>query len=250
MGLNHSCYQTFELLKNILYCPVPPLYLSSGWKLLHQGIIHTPEATQGHVLTLNFCIVGYRWPLPSKLCAVWIYLDVLFSTASIMHLCAISLDRYVAIQNPIHHSRFNSRTKAFLKIIAVWTISVGKWEQYFRVPFDMTVHAFQGELLSFVALKPEILNLLFSLLQDMLQYSNYQICFREKKSIHVTGWQHKFVVLCTGKSTYTKRVKINNNCTIGTSKNFSPRLHFQIHYSEYWISQRRQCLQSLDLWSI
>ncbi|XP_045422958.1 5-hydroxytryptamine receptor 2A-like [Lemur catta] len=70
----------------------------------------------------------YRWPLPSKLCAVWIYLDVLFSTASIMHLCAISLDRYVAIQNPIHHSRFNSRTKAFLKIIAVWTISVGKWE--------------------------------------------------------------------------------------------------------------------------
>nr|QUW17175.1 psychLight1 [synthetic construct] len=70
-------------------------------------------------------LYGYRWPLPSKLCAVWIYLDVLFSTASIMHLCAISLDRYVAIQNPAHHSRFNSRTKAFLKIIAVWTISVG-----------------------------------------------------------------------------------------------------------------------------
>nr|QUW17176.1 psychLight2 [synthetic construct] len=70
-------------------------------------------------------LYGYRWPLPSKLCAVWIYLDVLFSTASIMHLCAISLDRYVAIQNPKHHSRFNSRTKAFLKIIAVWTISVG-----------------------------------------------------------------------------------------------------------------------------
>uniref|UniRef100_A0A8D0L9U2 5-hydroxytryptamine receptor 2A n=1 Tax=Sphenodon punctatus TaxID=8508 RepID=A0A8D0L9U2_SPHPU len=70
-------------------------------------------------------LYGYRWPLPTKLCAVWIYLDVLFSTASIMHLCAISLDRYIAIRNPIHHSRFNSRTKAFTKIIAVWTISVG-----------------------------------------------------------------------------------------------------------------------------
>ncbi|XP_019380874.1 PREDICTED: 5-hydroxytryptamine receptor 2A [Gavialis gangeticus] len=67
----------------------------------------------------------YRWPLPKTLCPVWIYLDVLFSTASIMHLCAISLDRYIAIRNPIHHSRFNSRTKAFTKIIAVWTISVG-----------------------------------------------------------------------------------------------------------------------------
>ncbi|XP_001514168.1 5-hydroxytryptamine receptor 2A [Ornithorhynchus anatinus] len=70
-------------------------------------------------------LYGYNWPFPTKLCPVWIYMDVLFSTASIMHLCAISLDRYIAIRNPIQHSRFNSRTKAFVKIIAVWTISVG-----------------------------------------------------------------------------------------------------------------------------
>ncbi|XP_062997691.1 5-hydroxytryptamine receptor 2C isoform X2 [Elgaria multicarinata webbii] len=56
---------------------------------------------------------------------VTILYDVLFSTASIMHLCAISLDRYVAIRNPIEHSRFNSRTKAIMKIAAVWTISIG-----------------------------------------------------------------------------------------------------------------------------
>lgn len=43
-----------------------------------------------------------------------------------MHLCAISLDRYLAIRNPIRHSRFNSRTKARLKIAAVWSISAGK----------------------------------------------------------------------------------------------------------------------------
>ncbi|XP_071328589.1 5-hydroxytryptamine receptor 2A [Trachinotus anak] len=70
-------------------------------------------------------LYDYRWPLPSDLCPIWIYLDVLFSTASIMHLCAISLDRYIAIRNPIHHSRFNSHTKARIKIMAVWTISVG-----------------------------------------------------------------------------------------------------------------------------
>lgn len=68
----------------------------------------------------------YGWPLPSDLCPIWIYLDVLFSTASIMHLCAISLDRYIGIRNPIYHSRFNSHTKARIKIMAVWTISVGK----------------------------------------------------------------------------------------------------------------------------
>ncbi|KAG9349199.1 hypothetical protein JZ751_027642 [Albula glossodonta] len=70
-------------------------------------------------------LYGYIWPLPPTLCPIWIYLDVLLSTASIMHLCAISLDRYIGIRNPIHHSRFNSRTKAFMKIMAVWTISAG-----------------------------------------------------------------------------------------------------------------------------
>lgn len=78
-------------------------------------------------VTLLLCLSSdYAWPLPSALCPIWIYLDVLFSTASIMHLCAISLDRYVAIRNPIEHSRFNSRTKAMMKIAAVWTISIGE----------------------------------------------------------------------------------------------------------------------------
>ncbi|XP_066497108.1 5-hydroxytryptamine receptor 2A [Hoplias malabaricus] len=70
-------------------------------------------------------LYGYSWPLPAVLCPVWIYLDVLLSTASIMHLCAISLDRYVAIRNPFHHSRSNSRSRARAKITAVWTISAG-----------------------------------------------------------------------------------------------------------------------------
>uniref|UniRef100_A0A8C4QS47 5-hydroxytryptamine (serotonin) receptor 2A, genome duplicate b n=1 Tax=Eptatretus burgeri TaxID=7764 RepID=A0A8C4QS47_EPTBU len=70
-------------------------------------------------------LYGYRWPLPPQLCPAWIYLDVLFSTASIMHLCAISLDRYVAIKRPIQHSRYNSRAKALFKILAVWLISIG-----------------------------------------------------------------------------------------------------------------------------
>ncbi|XP_049744394.1 5-hydroxytryptamine receptor 2B [Elephas maximus indicus] len=65
------------------------------------------------------------WPLPLVLCPAWLFLDVLFSTASIMHLCAISVDRYIAIKKPIQANQYNSRATAFIKITVVWLISTG-----------------------------------------------------------------------------------------------------------------------------
>nr|XP_033814146.1 5-hydroxytryptamine receptor 2B isoform X2 [Geotrypetes seraphini] len=50
-------------------------------------------------------------------------LTILFT--SIMHLCAISLDRYIAIKKPIQASQFNSRAKTIIKIAIVWLISIG-----------------------------------------------------------------------------------------------------------------------------
>ncbi|XP_031664396.1 5-hydroxytryptamine receptor 2A-like [Oncorhynchus kisutch] len=70
-------------------------------------------------------LYDYLGPFPRPLCPIWIYLDVLFSTASIMYLCTISLDRYVGICNPIKHSRSNSLSKAKAKIALVWSISIG-----------------------------------------------------------------------------------------------------------------------------
>ncbi|RXN28478.1 5-hydroxytryptamine receptor 2A-like protein [Labeo rohita] len=69
-------------------------------------------------------LYNHTWPLPELLCPMWIFLDVLFSTASIMHLCAISLDRYIGIRNPIKYSRGNSLQKTMIKIVSVWTVSV------------------------------------------------------------------------------------------------------------------------------
>lgn len=47
-----------------------------------------------------------------------------------MHLCAISLDRYIAIKKPIQHSQFKSRAKALAKIALVWLISIGMSQCY------------------------------------------------------------------------------------------------------------------------
>ncbi|KAM8746195.1 5-hydroxytryptamine receptor 2B isoform 1-T1 [Acanthopagrus schlegelii] len=81
------------------------------------GLIVMPVAL---VTVLN----NSKWPLPDPLCPFWIFFDVLFSTASIMHLCAISLDRYIAIKKPIQHSQYKSRAIAMVKIALVWLISI------------------------------------------------------------------------------------------------------------------------------
>lgn len=84
---------------------------------------HFPE----DMFVLFFFLSEAMWPLPLVLCPAWLFLDVLFSTASIMHLCAISVDRYIAIKKPIQANQCNSRATAFIKITVVWLISVGMW---------------------------------------------------------------------------------------------------------------------------
>ncbi|KAM4659157.1 5-hydroxytryptamine receptor 2B [Amazona ochrocephala] len=76
-------------------------------------------------IALLMILFDNAWPLPTVLCPIWLFLDVLFSTASIMHLCAISLDRYIAIKKPIQASQYNSWATTIIKIIVVWLISIG-----------------------------------------------------------------------------------------------------------------------------
>ncbi|XP_005484950.1 5-hydroxytryptamine receptor 2B [Zonotrichia leucophrys gambelii] len=76
-------------------------------------------------IALLMILFDNTWPLPTALCPIWLFLDVLFSTASIMHLCAISLDRYIAIKKPIQASQYNSWATTIIKIIVVWLISIG-----------------------------------------------------------------------------------------------------------------------------
>lgn len=47
----------------------------------------------------SFC----RWLFGPFMCDVWNSLDVYFSTASILHLCCISVDRYVEIHGDVNN---------------------------------------------------------------------------------------------------------------------------------------------------
>jgi len=65
---------------------------------------------------------GY-FPLQPSVCVVWATMDVLLCTASIWHMCTMSLDRYCTLRYPISYGRSRTRTSVGVKIAFVWVVS-------------------------------------------------------------------------------------------------------------------------------
>jgi len=64
-----------------------------------------------------------RWVFGARTCRVWISADVMCSTASILNLCAISLDRYVHVRRPLHYDRLVTHHRSLTAIAVVWIMS-------------------------------------------------------------------------------------------------------------------------------
>uniref|UniRef100_A0A1A9WB44 G-protein coupled receptors family 1 profile domain-containing protein n=1 Tax=Glossina brevipalpis TaxID=37001 RepID=A0A1A9WB44_9MUSC len=68
-------------------------------------------------------VLDNTWFFGTDWCDIWRSLDVLFSTASILNLCVISLDRYWAITDPFSYPMRMTVKRAALLICAVWICS-------------------------------------------------------------------------------------------------------------------------------
>lgn len=67
---------------------------------------------------LELWIFGEIW------CQAWLAVDVCLCTASILNLCAISIDRYLAITRPVHYRSIMSNSRLKLLIFAVWALAI------------------------------------------------------------------------------------------------------------------------------
>ncbi|XP_045780482.1 octopamine receptor beta-1R-like [Maniola jurtina] len=60
------------------------------------------------------------WLFGYFMCDVWNSLDVYFSSASILHLCCISVDRYYAIVQPLDYPLIMTTSKLGIMLTVVW----------------------------------------------------------------------------------------------------------------------------------
>lgn len=70
-------------------------------------------------ITLAYELLDY-WVLGEAMCEMWLAADVLFVTASILNLCAISLDRYWSLTNPVYYATRRTAKRTLLMIACVW----------------------------------------------------------------------------------------------------------------------------------
>ncbi|XP_052850200.1 dopamine receptor 1 isoform X2 [Drosophila gunungcola] len=67
-------------------------------------------------------LLGY-WIFGAQFCDTWVAFDVMCSTASILNLCAISMDRYIHIKDPLRYGRWVTRRVAVITIAAIWLLA-------------------------------------------------------------------------------------------------------------------------------
>lgn len=67
--------------------------------------------------------VAAYWPF-GAFCDVWVAFDIMCSTASILNLCIISVDRYWAISRPFCYERKMTQRVALVMVGLAWTLSI------------------------------------------------------------------------------------------------------------------------------
>ena len=96
------------------------------------------------VLYIAISMLKQQWIFDCTWCKLSSVLGVFLCAASIMHLCAISVERFVVIKWPLHHERLITKKRVMSVITAIWIIAL----LLSLFPYFNLVHlTFSGSLL-------------------------------------------------------------------------------------------------------
>ena len=68
--------------------------------------------------------VTKRWEMSKVVCDAWVATDVMASTASILNLVAIAIDRFIAVTRPLKYARHKNSNRIYIMIAFVWLVSI------------------------------------------------------------------------------------------------------------------------------
>ncbi|NXK82984.1 HRH1 protein, partial [Amazona guildingii] len=76
------------------------------------------------VMPLNIVyLLNSQWILGLSACLFWLSMDYVASTASILNLFILCIDRYRSVQQPLKYLKYRTKRRASVMILGVWLLS-------------------------------------------------------------------------------------------------------------------------------
>ena len=174
------------------------------WCSKFSAVTHFYSMLAVLILSLSLVnqVLGY-WIFGEVVCGLWLLMDITICTTSILHLCAISVDRYIAICHPLRYHQLMTKTRSRFICLGLW-------------------------LLAFLCTMPVIIWRESSLLRKSFKITNFNTA-RDRKSTRLNSSHVKRSRMPSSawkkKKTKTKKKKKHNQHKIKNKIYTQIRLH-------------------------
>lgn len=108
-----------NILVCVAVCMVRKLRRPCNYLLVSLAVSDLCVAILVMPTALLYEVLG-KWNFGTVFCDIWVSFDVLSCTASILNLCAISVDRYWAITKPLEYGVKRTPRRMMLCVVLVW----------------------------------------------------------------------------------------------------------------------------------